>query len=67
MERVALHEAGHGISQAHFGAAFATDANGKLHFSPRAVLHAPVSGVQRNLAGTDRGGHCSILESWPDY
>ena len=66
VETVALHEAGHGISQGHFGSAFATDANGKLHFSPRAVMNAAYSGVQQSLAGTDRGGHCSIWGSWPN-
>ena len=66
VETVALHEAGHGISQGHFGAAFGTDANGKIHFSPRAVMNAAYSGVQQNLAGTDRGGHCSIWGSWPN-
>lgn len=66
VETVALHEAGHGLSQAHFGAAFSTDANGKLHFAPRAVMNAAYSGVQQDLAGTDNGGHCSIWGSWPN-
>jgi hypothetical protein len=30
VETVALHESGHGLSQDHFGKAFATDANGKI-------------------------------------
>lgn len=66
VETVALHEVGHGLSQAHFGAAFRTDANGKVHFAPRAVMNAAYSGVQQGLAGTDNGGHCSIWASWPN-
>jgi len=66
VETVALHEAGHGLSQAHFGAAFVTDANGFLHFSPRAVMNAAYSGVQQILAGTDNAGHCSVWGGWPN-
>ena len=66
VETVALHEAGHGLSQAHFGEAFRTVSNGKLHFDPRAVMNAAYSGVQQSLAGTDNGGHCSIWGSWPN-
>ena len=42
IETVALHEAGHGLSQGHFGKAFRTVKNGKLHFSPRAVMNAAI-------------------------
>jgi hypothetical protein len=66
VETVALHEAGHGLSQNHFGKAFRTLANGKLHFAPRAVMNAGYSGVQQQLAGTDNGGHCSIWAKWPN-
>ena len=66
VETVALHEGGHGISQGHFGAAFISNSNGKLHFSPRAVMNAAYSGVQQSPAGTDKGGHCSIWGSWPN-
>jgi hypothetical protein len=66
VETIALHEAGHGLSQGHFGKAFVTNSNGKLHFSPRAVMNAAYSGVQQQLAGTDNGGHCSIWGSWPN-
>lgn len=65
IETVALHEAGHGLSQGHFGSAFRT-VNGKLHFSPRAVMNAAYSGVQTKIAETDNGGHCSIWGSWPN-
>ncbi|WP_132054849.1 M10 family metallopeptidase domain-containing protein [Pseudocnuella soli] len=65
IETIALHEAGHGLSQAHFGKATLTEANGKLHLSPRAVMNAAYTGVQRQLAGTDLGGHCSNWGSWP--
>ena len=65
IETVVLHEAGHGLSQAHFGKIFQSG-NGKVHFSPRAVMNAAYSGVQRELTGTDVGGHCSIWGSWPN-
>jgi hypothetical protein len=65
VETVALHESGHGLSQGHDGAAFGTTANGKIHFSPRAVMNAAYSGVQQNLKTTDNGGHCSIWAKWP--
>lgn len=66
VETIALHEAGHGLSQGHFGKAFLTNANGKIHFAPRAVMNAAYTGVQQGLAGTDNGGHCSIWGSWPN-
>ena len=66
VETVALHEAGHGLSQAHFGKIFQTDANGKFHFAPRAVMNAAYSGVQQDVRGTDNGGHCSIWAAWPN-
>ena len=65
VETVALHEAGHGLGQAHFGKAFATVSNNKLHFAPRAVMNAGYSGIQQELAGTDNGGHCTNWGSWP--
>lgn len=66
VETIALHEAGHGLSQAHFGKAFRTIANGKLHFSPRAVMNAAYSGVQTAIGKTDNGGHCSNWAQWPN-
>ncbi len=66
IETVALHEAGHGLSQAHFGQLHRTDANGRFHFSPRAVMNAGYTGVQRTLTATDTAGHCSNWASWPN-
>ncbi len=66
VETVALHEAGHGLSQAHFGKLFRTDANGFFHFAPRAVMNAGYTGPQQALLGTDNAGHCSIWGSWPN-
>jgi hypothetical protein len=66
VQTVALHESGHGLSQGHFGKAFGTDANGKIHFAPLAVMNAAYTGVQQDLLGTDNGGHCSIWGSWPN-
>ena len=66
IETVALHEAGHGLSQAHFGKAFVSNGNGKVHFSPRAVMNASYSGVQTSIAKSDNGGHCSNWGQWPN-
>lgn len=66
LETVALHEMGHGLGQAHFGKAFETLANGKVHFAPRSLMNAGYSGLQQSLSGTDRGGHCSMYGSWPN-
>lgn len=66
VETVALHEAGHGLSQGHFGKAFVTASNGQLHFAPRAVMNAGYSGVQQTIDQTDNAGHCSIWGSWPN-
>ena len=65
VETIALHEAGHGLSQAHFGTAFLSNGNGKLHFAPRAVMNASYSGVQTAIRKTDNGGHCSNWGQWP--
>lgn len=64
VETVSLHEAGHGLSQGHFGKAFRTISNGKLHFSPRAVMNAAYSGVQTDISQTDNAGHCSNWSQW---
>jgi len=66
VESVAVHEAGHGLSQAHFGKVFISDKNGKVHFSPLAVMNAVYTGPQQELLGTDYGGHCSNWAEWPN-
>ena len=66
IETVALHEAGHGLSQGHFGDIFRTRSTEKLHFAPRTVMNAAYSGVQQELTGTDRAGHSSNWASWPN-
>jgi len=66
VETVALHESGHGLSQAHFGKIFGTDANGEIHFAPFAVMNAIISRQEHDLTGTDRAGHCSLWGSWPN-
>jgi len=65
VETIALHEAGHGLSQGHFGSAFLSG-NDKLHFSPRAVMNAAYSGVQTSIGKSDKGGHCSNWAQWPN-
>jgi hypothetical protein len=66
IETVALHESGHGLSQAHFGKIFGTFANLRLHFAPLAVMNAAVSVQQHTLTGSDLAGHCSIWGAWPN-
>ncbi|WP_339793320.1 hypothetical protein [uncultured Imperialibacter sp.] len=65
LETVILHEAGHALSQAHFGKAFASG-NGKLHFAPAALMNAGYSVARRNISGTDNAGHCSNWSNWPN-
>ncbi len=66
VETVALHETGHGLSQAHFGKLFLTESNGKFHFAPRAVMNAGYTGIQTAIGRTDRAGHCSNWSMWPN-
>lgn len=65
VETVALHESGHGLSQAHFGKLFQSNGNDKFHFAPRAVMNAGYTGVQTSINGSDKAGHCSIWGQWP--
>lgn len=64
VEAVALHEAGHGLSQAHFGNIFFKN-DGSVKRAPAAVMNPFILGQTRTLLGTDNGGHCSIWEEWP--
>jgi hypothetical protein len=63
VESVALHEAGHGLSQGHFGLIFTQD--GRVQFAPFAVMNAVLFGQNHLLQGSDTGGHCGIWGSWP--
>lgn len=62
---VALHESGHALSRAHFGDVSIHHKKG-LQTSPKAVMNAIYSGVQRKLKGPDKGGHCSDWGAWPN-
>jgi hypothetical protein len=66
VETIVLHETGHGLSLGHFGKLFKTDANGKFHFAPRALMNAGYTGVRQVVQGTDNGAFCSIWASWPN-
>lgn len=66
VETVALHEAGHGLSQNHFGKIFINPNSGKLVFSPLAVMNAGIAFPNRDLDGTDVGGHCGTWGNWPN-
>ncbi|MGJ3237476.1 MAG: hypothetical protein ACFE0Q_02105 [Anaerolineae bacterium] len=61
---VAIHEAGHGLSAAHFGTIGVR--NGRLVTNPTAIMNAIYSGAQRELTGRDRGSHCSNWAQWPN-
>jgi hypothetical protein len=65
VESIALHEAGHGLSQAHFGNIVIRN-DGGFDANPRAVMNAFYNGPFAALAGTDRGGHCSNWAQWPN-
>ncbi len=65
VESVAVHEMGHGLSQAHFGTVKLKN-DGSLQASPRAVMNALYASPFRNLTGTDVGGHCSNWSNWPN-
>lgn len=65
VESIALHEAGHGLSQAHFGNIFIRN-NGSFDASPRAVMNAFYQSPFQSLAGPDNGGHCSNWSAWPN-
>lgn len=66
LETVALHEAGHGLGQDHFGKAFITSSNGKLHFAPLAVMNAAYTGIRHDIDQADLAGHCSMWAQWPN-
>jgi hypothetical protein len=66
VETVALHEAGHALSQGHFGKLIQTDRNGRFHFAPRALMNAGYTGIQQRVRKTDKAGHCSIWSGWPE-
>ncbi|MBD0832331.1 hypothetical protein [Aestuariibaculum sediminum] len=69
VETIALHEAGHGLSQGHFGKLFASGnfEKGvyKFHFSPLAVMNASYIFIQTSIQETDLAGHCSNWSQWP--
>lgn len=65
VEAVALHEAGHGLSQAHFGNIFFKN-DGSVKRAPAAVMNPFILGQQRSLLGTDQGGHCGNWANWPN-
>jgi hypothetical protein len=65
VETIVLHESGHGVSIGHFGKLFRTDANGKFHFAPLAVMNAGYTQVQQDLKATDIASFCSIWAHWP--
>jgi hypothetical protein len=65
VEAVALHEAGHGLSQAHFGNIFFKN-DGSVKRAPAALMNPFLLGQTRTLLGTDKGGHCSIWAQWPN-
>ena len=65
LETIALHEAGHGLSQGHFGKAFKTNVKDKVQYTPRAIMNASYTGVQTDIEKNDNGDHCNIWSEWP--
>jgi len=65
VESVALHEAGHGLSQAHFGTIMIKN-DGTVKAAPRAVMNALYTAPLQKLQGSDNGGHCSNWANWPN-
>lgn len=65
LQTVALHEAGHGLSQAHFGRGVINSQTGSIQLSPQAVMNAGYIFGQQSLLGTDNAGHCENWASWP--
>lgn len=66
IQTIALHEAGHALSQNHFGKYFRTVAGGPRHFAPYAVMNAAYTRVHQTLTGTDIAGHSQLWASWPN-
>jgi hypothetical protein len=64
VESVALHEAGHGLSQGHFGRQFRTPRSELIRSAPRAVMNAGYTGLGQDLRGTDMAGYCGVWSSW---
>lgn len=65
VESIALHEAGHGLSQAHFGNIVLKN-SGAFDVNPRAVMNAVYQAPFQSLVGPDIGGHCSNWAAWPN-
>ncbi len=64
IETVALHENGHSLELEHFGKIFGTNKNLKIHFSPRTVMNAPYSGIQRDVIGVAKSHYCQNFGAW---
>lgn len=64
-ETIVLHEVGHGLSQQHFGKLSVNSSNGKIKFSPFALMNAGYTQARREVIKTDNAGHCSLWASWP--
>ncbi len=65
VETVVLHEAGHGLSQAHFGQVFLKN-DGSVKRSPFAAMNAIYTQPLQTLQKSDDGGHCSNWGQWPN-
>ena len=60
---VAIHEAGHGLSAAHFGNIGIQD--GELVVIPSSIMSALYEGIQRELTALDIRAHCNNWAQWP--
>ncbi len=65
VETIAVHEIGHGLSQAHFGKVSIDVKKNRMKITPRAVMNAYYLESYRILQSTDLAGHYSIWSTWP--
>ncbi len=63
IESVALHEAGHSLGLSHFGKGIQLK-NGKIIFTPRAVMNAVYVNALREPTKEDRSFLCSVWYDW---
>lgn len=63
IESVVLHETGHSLGLSHYGKGV-IQRDGRLKFSPAAVMNAIYQGTRRTLTGADKSLECMIWKNW---